>query len=446
MHLRYGPLVAWAGPDRCRREYNGRRSTDREPGHNICIGGVGATSACFSEPRSAQVDQDTGDAVSALASSAPIAYIATLPFAECTVHPTGKAPPGGVAVADPQGIVRFFSPPVSWGTQLSAECTDGTTSTALSLDLTVSATFIEPPHPAPISTIRPPLTGDLKSYSQQWLVDHSYPMRPDPSGSPATYGAWRKAVAQRTTVMPPQPITAFDRFHGGSPAASGIWAGEILAQPNTQYVAVYAYFVLPDTFSSGLSSFWAGLDGWSGPDVIQSGVDATYNRNYAPWFEYYPGPTAYMRAPTVHYQDEVLVEAWSSPTTMPICPGTTFSATGDHGCGWIENITTGVASGTYGAKNLDAPGNKFTALTAEFINERLCSANCKSTTPTFIPLSNFQQIWMSGEALDYNNYWHDYATDSYLDLTMENSSNQTLSYGMNSNGTDTNVITYVSSQ
>jgi|SRR5579884_3355338 len=227
-----------------------------------------------------------------LHSNAGIAYVLATPNAQCTVHPTGQSSPSGVAMADDQGVVRFYTPPASWGTQLSVDCGSAGNAATYHVDLTESATF-QSPLPSPAPQIRPPLTGDPMSYTQEWLVQHEYLRRPDPKSSPAIYAAWLKGATQQMTIAHKEPIAKLDEFNDNFRVRNNSnWAGAAL-NAGVQYLVVAGVYAVPPTNgaggdTSGKSSVWVGLDGVNEPDVLQVGIEADYNQAYQPWIEYFP--------------------------------------------------------------------------------------------------------------------------------------------------------------
>jgi hypothetical protein len=100
----------------------------------------------------------------------------------------------------------FFAPPVDWGAQLELACSDASGQIGdYTVDLT-SALLFERKQSSLVGYIRPALTGDPLSYSQQELIQAGYPRRPNPSSD--MYHRWQRAVSIDVTVVPEQLIAA----------------------------------------------------------------------------------------------------------------------------------------------------------------------------------------------------------------------------------------------
>jgi hypothetical protein len=166
---------------------------------------------------------------------------------DCVLHPEGVADSEqSIRVSpDEDGVVRFQAvraTPMDRVTALALECTDlrGNSST-YSIDLQSEDTFA--PHPFdPIRAnlaIRPALTGDPLSYTQQELIKAGYGVRPDPKMNPDGYQSWLAAASapayflhsaprhpmalqgSRSRTMPEPTISSAER-ESAEPESTGV--------------------------------------------------------------------------------------------------------------------------------------------------------------------------------------------------------------------------------
>lgn len=160
--------------------------------------------------------------------------------------------------------------------------------------------------PAAVS-LRPPLTGDPMSYSQQELRRANYPIRPDPVATPTAYARWLKLVTQPASVAMGGTVTESSVFHSAGPNSYN-WAGGILDNPNTPplqtsgppyqpYGLAWGEWVVPDVTgvwpaqnSPAHVAHWVGIDNvaqQAGTDVVVTNVgDLTLTLSYSLWFEW----------------------------------------------------------------------------------------------------------------------------------------------------------------
>jgi hypothetical protein len=378
------------------------------------------------------------------------------PNAQCSIHPSGQNAPAGVAVADDQGVVRFYTPPASWGRKLSVDCASGNTTVTYAVDLTAPSAFPTSSNTVSAPKVRPALTGDPTTYSQQWLVRNDYLMRPDPKTSPAAYAAWLKAASRPVTIGHKEPIARLDQHYDNFKVDSlPNWAGLVLNAPGVeygvQYVIAAGVFGVPPTYSmggdtAGKSAVWVGLDGLSQPDILQIGIEADYNEVYTPWIEYYPNNPLEINNLTVSLNDQLFVEVWASAPSS-LCTQITTAASPVWACGGIDDNTTGQSSGVWVAYQPTVSGNPvpFTGEYAEFIVERLCKTLTNGVCTAYSPLTNFQQIWINGAAEDSTGSVHDLATDFYFKTQMVSGS-KILATSQDSDGTSTEVVTFNQAQ
>jgi hypothetical protein len=177
---------------------------------------------------------------------------------------------------------------------------------------------------------------------------------------------------------------------------------------------------------------WVGLDGDSrfSSELLQIGIEADYYQNYTPWIEYWPNNVVVINNVNVRWQDQLFLEVFAG------VPGTCAPSNAAivWACGDIENFNTNQSSGPWAA--VQPSGTSFNGVTADFLVERKGSN----------PLTNFNQVWINGEAEDINGNWHYLATDFYQADRLINSSGQLLAYMQDSNGRDLEVVTWTQSQ
>jgi hypothetical protein len=133
------------------------------------------------------------------------------PGAQCTVQPVGNTDPEQVlpVFADDLGVVQFGAMPAAPGdtvTALSLDCHDdaGRTHT-YPIDLTAAKTFNALPSNAVAvdpRSIRPALTGDPMSYSQQDLLNRGYGLRPDPAACVSRINRGPHRLTRRYLMRP----------------------------------------------------------------------------------------------------------------------------------------------------------------------------------------------------------------------------------------------------
>src|ERR1019366_6461860 len=153
----------------------GRRSPVKSTKRFAAFAVLGGAVAIASTARPPGAFEAAASAATAAPTSASngspsIAYVMASPNAQCSIHPSGQNAPAGVAVADDQGVVRFYTPPASWGRKLSVDCASGNTTVTYAVDLTAPSAFPTSSNTVSAPKVRPALTGDPTTYSQQWLV------------------------------------------------------------------------------------------------------------------------------------------------------------------------------------------------------------------------------------------------------------------------------------
>lgn len=172
-------------------------------------------------------------------------------------------------------------------------------------------------HAPPVGSPRPVLEGDPLALSNQELMAHGYPPRPDPQHSPARYARWHRMVSRPYTAVNPRLVPHPDVTFSRPPLArkvmsptlplppphpalslmapslplpppltrpmfnsnSNIWSGANISNPINQFCSIQADWPVPGVFALpgaplySAAAEWIGLDN-SGTDLYQSGTDS----------------------------------------------------------------------------------------------------------------------------------------------------------------------------
>ena len=150
-----------------------------------------------------------------------IAFL-TWPDAECLVHPTNNGDPLEALqlYADADGIVQFSAVRTQEPTSVSLDCHDATGKTAtFVLDLSAASTFdaLAVSLPSKVPT-RAALVGDPMSYSQSYLFQNGYGLRPDPTKAASRYAQFLERASKPAKLVRtshPTNVTAFQSYDSG---------------------------------------------------------------------------------------------------------------------------------------------------------------------------------------------------------------------------------------
>lgn len=249
----------------------------------------------------------------------------------CLLHPDGNSDPTqSIPVnADEDGVARFQAVrPAQQDSvdRLALECTDanGISQTYL-VDLRSEATFAPRPFNPAFTTlaVRPALTRDPLSYTQQDLIQGGYGLRPDPIQNPDGYNRWLAAASQpvyklrsaaRSSSTPShtrrrpisQPsaqstVPELDATVYTSPSSG--WTGAILQgsyKKNATSALTYSYvlneatFNVPTVTPGGFGTGATAMTIWNGlGNVFQAIVDVNttattasfgiHHQDFDPW-------------------------------------------------------------------------------------------------------------------------------------------------------------------
>ena len=420
-----------------------------------------------------------------MASQAPsfAVSIAVPPWTACNVYPQGLSkdpvyPQGassgpnqnGNVQAGADGQIRFYPPPSSWGTKLTASCSiNGSPQGTYSIDLNDSSTFIalSPSSLAPtVARVRPALTGDLSTIDPTVLLQNGYPPRPDPVKSPHFYNLWVSDVTKAMNVyqgigvaslgVSGSGVYAGDVVLQGTPGLGVEWTGFVqaasgfadagVAYSSTTYDEYFTEMVVPTTacYADGpayqcWTLLWSGIGGYpqssSGTvstdwSMIQSGLELKSGSTLL-YEQYWPStitvsgvtlPSYITLHPpsgdTLSPGDDLLVWAFSSSTSA--CSA--VSNSGTWACYAFEDATgtTWSESGTAVQKNAGQWGPS----TMEYVAEVPYTESNES---------NIYYDWtaMVGEAWDVDGGVHPdpyNGSDPYQVVVAQNLSDQNINF------------------
>lgn len=394
------------------------------------------------------------------------------PNSRCEVQPdisSGSQGQTSDALADAAGAVRFFAPPVAWGTKLRFGCSDpatGATST-VRVDVGDAATFTtetDDGSVSPVIRVRPPLAGDPMALSANQLMAAGYPPRPDPRTQPAQFATWLTAVSVPRRIHQAKLIAGLgqknDALPPDEPYPNGNWTGPMLvndSHPATYNFATMEVEGLPSLGkvkgqpTNSQTSIWVGLGGSGGyiPNnlggaLLQTGVllFAQPDRQKLPpklWFQYIDNNgsnsgTQYVSGMQVTYGDTLQFWVWASDVEGNVTMGSyPFYPYLDYVL--VDVTTNDEIDGTPFAP--PAGIGPFRGESAEFIveNPEDCNGQC--------PLEAFTTFSAFGSAWDPAGYYHDITTDHWWEAldTNINYSGDTLSTFTWGNGNE-NVCQY----
>jgi hypothetical protein len=145
----------------------------------------------------------------------------------CIVHPAGDTDPRqSIRLnSDADGIARFQAVRAAAAgsvEQLALDCIDSTgTAETYAVDLRSEETFAPRPF-NPVQAglkLRPALSGDPLSYTQQQLLEAGYGLRPDPTANREGYERWLAAVSVPAYQLRSSGASAATQPRASQPAA-----------------------------------------------------------------------------------------------------------------------------------------------------------------------------------------------------------------------------------
>ena len=239
--------------------------------------------------------------------------------------------------------------------------------------------------------------------SDEEVIAQGYPPRPDSIESPDAYAAWLEHVSRPMTILPPHSVSRADISHSTlgvteGTSANNIWSGFVATGLKDSYGSIDGSWGVPFVSAdpSGqpcYSSVWVGLDGYGLSDLVQAGTeqDAQYiypfgtATNYYLWTEVLPNQPTAVEIFGVNSSDLMYVSLWVGDSTGKINPsgGYAWFSIGDRTAGQGFHSSTPLGKG-FG----------FKGSTAEWIVERPCLGNCK-TSPILPELANYGAFGMA---------------------------------------------------
>jgi hypothetical protein len=367
----------------------------------------------------------------------------TWPGATCSLHPEGSTDPGETipVLADEDGIARFYAVRASAEEvtrRLSLDCHDEEGRVGnYPVDLDSDFTFqMHEPMVTPSSdSLRPALIGDPLQYSQSELLEGGYGLRPDPAENPDAYDRWLKAATRPlrwvkskarelpvsfgptsisqspvgcTVCHPPTTTTKWSTDWGGPALLGNNTLGTILFTIVSAEIKVPTAIPGGDGTGNADAGLWAGLGGLSNDasdnPLIQSGVAIRTSptaASYVAFLQYWPAQSNAWGLFNVNQGDTISVQAWACDASGNV------STTGEYGCFWAWDETTGRVQTCYSSASPSCPvhgSGGFKGDTAEFILEKPQGA---SYLPDYSCCAT-----ATGSAKDSQGAWHNFASDS----------------------------------
>ncbi len=280
---------------------------------------------------------------------------------DCVLHPKDNPDPSqSIALrSDADGVVRFLAVrpalPASVD-QLTLDCTDSLgNANTYSVDLRSEDTFVRRPFDPSLANLvlRPGLTGDPLSLTQDQLVEAGYGLRPDPTADPEGYNTWLAAVsvpayklkaaprassapssshqlaaahvsADSTPFLEPEPesnsVFLFPQNYWTGAELTGSYKKSATSAKTYGYVENTATFVVPSitpnifAAKTAVATIWNGLD-----NVFQAIVDVAATSTAAGYSIhrqnfYHDLPTVSIDEQGVDFTpnsgDKILVQEW----------------------------------------------------------------------------------------------------------------------------------------
>jgi hypothetical protein len=362
--------------------------------------------------------------------------------ATCLLHPAGNADPRqSIPVySDEDGVARFHAVrPTGPNSveQLELDCTqsDGSSKT-YSVDLRLESTFAPRPFD-PSRTdlkVRPALSGDPLSYTQEQLIQAGYGLRPDPIRNWEGYQRWLAAASVETYKLRRDPRVSLTNSlsrRRPEPEAAGPdttpeidatvytnpssgWVGAVLSgsyQKNATPDLAYSYieneatFDIPTITPGGHGTGTTATTIWNGLDnVFQAIVDVNTTATAASFGIHHQcfGSAAHTGADTDNAGtrftpnpgDKIYAQEWYCDAKGNL------NLSGGHACTLMQDITQGVSWQCDQASSSDCPSYTLKAgdnlgFWADFIIEN----DTSQVVPGSHEWPDFSPVTMLGSAL-----------------------------------------------
>jgi hypothetical protein len=288
-----------------------------------------------------------------------VAAVNVQPGALCNIYPQGgnskDLGTSDTVQASSDGVVRFYAPPPSWGSQLAVDCSlNGVSQGQYRVNLLDSSTFTRQSVAdlVPIVRTQPAFTGDPTSISTDGFRQLGYPGKPDGSARPDEYSRWLQFISQARPRYEPvslgllgakgwqwdgncnggswtgviQAAVQFEPLGGGSFSCSNTnWPG---ANKSEFYESYYCDTNIPAVtcICNGLTYLWCGIGGFANTNapgtnsaLLQHGFALAgngVNTQVELYWEFWPsGATIYPLFVGWNENDEIELEAWGSASS-----------------------------------------------------------------------------------------------------------------------------------
>jgi hypothetical protein len=424
-------------------------------GIKLSIGSIGLIAALGLHPESAHAGAAGAEGRAQFESASVRVNGGT----SCMLHPEGVTDPKqSIHVGvDEDGVARFeavrATSPQSGIDKLTLDCTDSSgNGQSYSVDLRSDETFAPRPFDPSLTTLklRPALSGDPQSFTQDELVSGGYGLRPDAKANPDGYARWMATARIRAHLLRSTPSRVPRTMHRSPEINAGVydqpsnyWTGPILQgsyKKNATAALTYSYvmneatFNVPTVTPGGLGTGTTTMTIWTGLDnVFQAIVDVEatatavafgiHKQNFNPWIPEGPaeGDEAGTRF-TPKPGDSVFAQEW-------YCDATGHNdLAGGYACTYMVDLTQQVVWSCDQAQNSNCEsyklkpadlGNGKLGFWAEYIIEDDTGETVKNSLewPDFSPVTMKGSAWVvQGSGRSGMGHAVTTATDPYVAL------------------------------
>jgi hypothetical protein len=342
-------------------------------------------------------------------------FIQVQPGMHCKFSKPGPASRAESIDADENGKVHFFPPPQTWGSLIDVQCSAGSVTTRVSIDLNDPSTFsvdtdLAAQQKTPGTSVRPALTGDLAKMPMSEILHGGYPPRPDAARAPERYKKWLEIVSAPHVVRDVKMVKALG-YQAGNYVSTVVdtqesfnaWAGRAFdvngwtAEPmytdfpiapnendtSSWYVQYDTYMTVPpwldcDAHDNCYGAEWAGMGGMepragvTDSSLVQSGIYFT-NVNGTPsqnlFVEYAPDSPWISLPGSFAMNAGDNIEAWGWVSSDTSCSDINVTSWTPVGCFNFYNLTTAEYVGYYYYYTLPPADSKYYGWTYESIIE-----------------------------------------------------------------------------
>jgi Peptidase A4 family len=274
---------------------------------------------------------------------------------------------------------------------------------------------------------QPPAGFDPGAATPEALARYGYPPRPEAAAGAEALAEWQRVTDPALRRIVPalvrtnryhRPVAGLRVDERNAAATSSNWSGfALVGGASTNFFSVVGHWTVPTAqqafgvCSGGwdYSSQWAGIDGYTNADVLQSGSEADAYcdvgqqvSEYYPWLEWFPGPeyviyqsTSPLKLPPFDPGDYLTVHVWATDWKNGVSKTGNLLFT-DLTQNWQASFTFTAAS---------VGGTTVAGRSAEWIVER--PALVTGNSFTLLTLANYiANPWNTASATDLNQFAH----------------------------------------